>query len=268
MGNEAADLAMQIMASGKYEFIAEDTVIRLCQEYLPRYKSKKDVIKAVKKQLHIIHGAFFPDRCHEQAMGLIEDSTISNEHVSLQLMQLHPSTRERLPVLQAFYQFLAPYLQYAKTVLDIGCGFHPCAFPFMGLPDDVTYIAGDIDHDTVKVAHAFFQRLHVTHDVSIMDAAGKQPEVQVDTAFLFKLLPVLEQQKKGLSYLTIHQLRAKTIVITFPIKSLSGREKDMEQFYSSQFEKNLPECICILQKSVIGTELVYVISKNTERQFG
>jgi len=264
MGNEAAEIALQVMDSGKYAFIAQDTVLRLCEEYLPRYKSKKDVIKAVKKQLHIIHGAFFPDRCHEQAMALLDNDAVTDVEVSLQLMQLHPSTRERLPVLQAFYDFLAPYLQGAKTVLDIGCGFHPCAFPFMGLPDGVAYIAGDIDHDTVKVVQAFFNRLHVAHDISILDAAGKLPDAQVDIAFMFKLIPVLEQQKKGLAYTMMVDLRAKDIVATFPVKSLSGREKDMEQFYSSQFEKNLPTAFSILQKAVIGTELVYVVSKLDE----
>ncbi len=261
MGNEAAELADQVMDSGKYAFIAKDTVLRLCEEYLPRYKSKKDIIKAVKKQLHIIHGAFFPDRCHEQAMALLENKNISDTDLSLQLMQLHPSTRERLPVVQAFYDFLAPYIQDAKTVLDIGCGFHPCALPFMGLPEDITYIAGDIDHDTIKVIQAFFDRLHVENEVSILDAAGKLPNSAIDAAFMFKLIPVLEQQKKGLAYTMMEELKAKVIVATFPIKSLSGREKDMEQFYSSQFEKNLPEAFSILQKAVIGTELVYVVTK-------
>lgn len=262
MGNEAAEIASQVMDSGKYAFLARDTVLRLCEEYLPRYKSKKDVIKAVKKQLHIIHGAFFPDRCHEQAMALIENGAMTDRELSLQLMRLHPSTRERLPVLQAFYDFLAPYLQAAKTVLDIGCGFHPCAFPFMGLPEGVRYTAGDIDHDTVKVAQAFLRRLKVAQDVTILDAAGRLPEVQADAAFLFKLVPVLEQQKKGLAYHLMDSLAAKTMIATFPVKSLSGRDKDMEQFYSSQFEKSLPAGFAILQKAVIGMELVYVVSKS------
>ena len=266
MGNEAADIASQVMDSGKYGFIARDTVLRLCQEYMPRYKSKKDVIKAVKKQLHIIHGAFFPDRCHEQAMMLIESSNISDQELSVQLMQLHPSTRERMPVLRAFYDFLAPCLKDAKTVLDIGCGFHPCTLPFMGLPDKVTYIAGDINYDTVKVVRAFFDRLHVAHDVQILDAAGKLPDVHADIAFLFKLIPVLEQQKKGLAYHLMDMLTAKTIIVTFPVKSLSGREKDMEQFYSSQFEKNLPAAFSIAQKAVVGMELVYIVSKTQEQQ--
>jgi len=135
----------------------------------------------------------------------------------------------------------AMVLPQTGAVLDIGCGFHPCAFPFMGFKTDVLYRAGDIDNGTMEVVSAFFRRLHVHCVVRILDAADKMPEEEADVAFLFKLVPVLEQQKKGLAYRLIQSIHAKTIVITFPIRSLSGRAKDMEQYYSSQFEQNLPD---------------------------
>jgi len=260
MEREAAELAAQIIDSSKNAHISPEMVERICLEYLPRYKNRKEVIKAVKRQLHIIHGAFFPDRCHEAAIELIKDKKYSDRELSLKLMELHPSTRERLPSLQVFYDLILPYIRDAKTVLDIGCGFHPCSFPFMGLNADVLYRAGDIDHGTVTVVRAFFERLHVACDVRILDAADMTPEEDVDIAFLFKLVPVLEQQRKGLAYRLIQSLHAKTIVVTFPVKSLSGRKKNMEQFYSSQFEQNLPVDVKIIMKKAVGTELVYIVS--------
>lgn len=260
MEHEAAKLAEQIAESPKYAVLSHDLVLRICQEYLPRYKNQKDVIKAVKKQLHIIHGAFFPEKCHAKAMELIGDSRLSDRDLSLQLMGLHPSTKERLPSIEAFYDLLSPYLREAKTVLDIGCGFHPCAFPFMGLDSCVLYSAGDIDHGTVEVVRSFFQRMHVACDVRILDAADDMPGENADAAFLFKLVPVLEQQKKGLAYRLLENLGAKTAVVTFPIKSLSGREKDMVKFYGSQFEQNLPKGFTILRKEIVGSELVYIVS--------
>ncbi len=260
MEREAAELALLIKASSKHTHISDEIVLRICLEYLPRYKNRKEALKAVKKQLHIIHGAFFPEKCHAKALELIGDSRYTDQDLSLKLMELHPSTKERLPSLQAFYELLTPYLRNAKTVLDIGCGFHPCAFPFMGLKSDVLYRAGDIDYGTMEVVQAFFQRLSVACDARILDAADKAPEDEADVVFLFKLVPVLEQQKKGLAYRLIQSMRAKTIVVTFPIKSLSGREKDMEQFYSGQFEQNLPVGFTILRKEIVGTELVYIVS--------
>jgi 16S rRNA (guanine(1405)-N(7))-methyltransferase len=102
--------------------------------------------------------------------------------------------------------------------------------------------------------------MHVSCDVHILDAANEMPGENADVAFLFKLVPVLEQQKKGLAYRLIKSLNAKTAVITFPIKSLSGREKDMAKFYSSRFEQDLPEGFSIMRKETVGSELVYIIS--------
>ena len=260
MEREAAELAEYIKSSSKYAHISQETVKRICLEYLPRYKSRKDVIKAVKTQLHIIHGAFFPDKCHNKALEWIRDSRLNDRELSMKLMELHPSTKERLPSIQAFYSLLSPYIKEAKTVLDIGCGFHPLAFPFMDLPADVLYRAGDIDHGTVTVVQEFLQRLQVTCDVRILDAAQSMPEGGADVAFLFKLVPVLEQQGKGQAYRLLKSLRAKVIVVTFPIRSLSGREKDMEQFYSGQFEQNLPAELTILKKETVGSELVYIVA--------
>jgi 16S rRNA (guanine(1405)-N(7))-methyltransferase len=257
---EAAKLAKQIVESPKYADLSHDTIMRICMEYLPRYKNQKEVLKAVKKQLHIIHGAFFPEKCHARAMELIADGRLSDLELSLKLMELHPSTKERLPSLNKFYELLTPYVREAKTVLDIGCGFHPCAFPFMGMNTGVLYHAGDIDLGTVNVVQAFLQRMHIACDARILDAAEKLPVENMDVAFLFKLVPVLEQQKKGLAYRLLESLHAKTAVITFPIRSLSGHKKDMEQFYSSQFEQNLPEGFAILKKETVGSELVYIVS--------
>ena len=50
-------------------------------------------------------------------------------------------------------------------------------------------------------------------------------------------------------------------IISFPLKSLSGKNKGMEEFYSNFFETNLPEEISMLDKQVIGNELFYAVKK-------
>jgi len=48
---------------------------------------------------------------------------------------------------------------------------------------------------------------------------------------LLKALPCLEQQEKGVSENILRALNAKYIVISFPSKSLTGREKGMATYY-------------------------------------
>ncbi|HAV2866388.1 TPA: 16S rRNA (guanine(1405)-N(7))-methyltransferase ArmA, partial [Escherichia coli] len=48
--------------------------------------------------------------------------------------------------------------------------------------------------------------------------------------------------------------------ISFPIKSLSGKEKGMEENYQLWFESFTKGWIKILDSKVIGNELVYITS--------
>jgi 16S rRNA (guanine(1405)-N(7))-methyltransferase len=250
----------EIKKSRKYANISDETILRICKTVAPKYKKQKDIIKAVKNQLHIMHGAFFPENCHKAAMKIISGYECSNRELSRALLELHPSTKERLPVIGQFYDFLAPYTKTAKKIMDIGCGFNPCAFPWMKIDNIVEYYASDIDYATIEVIKAYFKREKINSKVEIFDVISTIPEYEADITFLFKLVPVLEQQQKGLAYHLIKNIHSKFIIITFPIKSLSGKEKGMEQFYSSRFESNLPKTIAIQKKEIIGTELVYVIT--------
>ena len=51
-------------------------------------------------------------------------------------------------------------------------------------------------------------------------------------------------------------------IISFPLKSLSGKNKGMEEFYSNFFETNIPSTLSIIEKQVLGNELFYSIRKN------
>ncbi|ENT7165963.1 16S rRNA (guanine(1405)-N(7))-methyltransferase ArmA, partial [Acinetobacter baumannii] len=80
-----------------------------------------------------------------------------------------------------------------------------------------------------------------------------------DVVFLLKMLPVLKQQ--DVNILDFLQLfHTQNFVISFPIKSLSGKEKGMEENYQLWFESFTKGWIKILDSKVIGNELVYITS--------
>jgi len=255
------DIISEVKKSKKYAAVSDATITRVCLETIPKYKKKTEIIKAVKNELHIIHGAFFPEGCHASALSIINNSEQCGKELSRELMALHPSTKERLNVIERFCEFLHPYTENAQSIIDIGCGFNPCAFPFIHTKANVHYIAIDVDSLTLNVIRAYGEREGANVNAVLADVAVEVPTISVDVAFAFKLLPVLEHQKKGLGFELLWALKSRFIVVTYPIKSLSGKEKGMAKYYSEKFEVNLPEGIDILEKEVIGNELVYVVGK-------
>lgn len=259
---EPEKLRDAVLQSKNYRDVGEETVERLCAAAAPKYDRLPQAVKAVKTQLHTAHGAFFPPGCHREAARLLaaegEKLTRSGgeaRELTLRLLALHPSSRERLPHLEEIVEFLAPVTERAQRILDLGCGFWPMALPLLPHGDSLLYQAGDVDRATVALLNRYFSLGVCRGRAALMDAAGELP--QADTVFLFKLLPVLEQQEKGFSGRLLRRLSAGEVVISFPTKSMSGREKGMEQFYSQWFLEHIPEDLEILRSETIGNELFF-----------
>ena len=92
------------------------------------------------------------------------------------------------------------------------------------------------------------------------------PTESVDLALLCKLIPVIEAEKPGRGFGLANSLDADALVITFPLKSLSGKEKGMYGNYSATFEKSLSEGklsnFRLINSGRIGNELVYVCKRH------
>jgi len=100
--------------SKKYSCIDRAIVERICQESFPKYRKLDEVIKAVKKELHIIHSSFLLEDCHKKAEVLIDAYTgkdiKTDQAFALRLMALHASTRERLEQAAEIYSCLSAYI--------------------------------------------------------------------------------------------------------------------------------------------------------------
>ncbi|MDR0272303.1 MAG: hypothetical protein LBI27_03175, partial [Clostridiales bacterium] len=105
-------------------------------------KNKKDPLKAAKTRLHQIFGAYSQVNSLKKANALLEKNMYTD------ILNLHASTKERLPYVKNFYEFVAQHTGAFNSVLDLGCGFNPFCIPLM--PEEFamgikTYHAYDID---------------------------------------------------------------------------------------------------------------------------
>ena len=269
------ELVARILKTRKYARLEEELLKRVCARELTRHARPKEALKAAKNQLHIMYGAFYPEGCHEKAAdiisGLEKAGAADIREGSLALLALHTSTRERLPVIADFYAHISRFAPSAKHVLDVGCGFAPFALPFMELAEGAVYEAWDLSFATVELINRFFAVCGMPQGARVGDAftqpdwAGRDnrlydPSIPVDLALLLKLVPVLEQQRKGLAFEIIDCLPARVIVVSFPIRSLGGRGKSMLTHHSDMFEHGITGPTRIIDKTVIGDELVYVVT--------
>lgn len=246
-----------VTASRKYAAIDAAVTERICAESLKKYPKWKDAVKAAKNELHIMHESFLTDGGYKAAYAQLEQG-VPDAQSCRSLLMLHASTRERADHADAVCEMVSQYFTAADTVCDIGCGFNPFTLPlYREMP--AKYLAYDISTESAALMNHYFELLgKKEYRAEILDAVTDVP-APCDLLLAYKILPLLEQQKKGRAMGFLADADFRRAVISFPLKTLSGRERGMQAHYSAFFEEQLPAQFSILQKEIIGNELFYVI---------
>lgn len=256
----------EIKKSKNYSVICDEVVVRICNEEIPKYKKSKDVIKSVKKKLHAINNAFLQNDCHKQATALLQNIDNNGiENTCDSIMRLHSSTNERINDLSTFYSEINAQIGIIESIIDIGCGFNPFSLPWIQTASQLNYFAYDINLTTIDLINQYFKAIQLNSQALPLDIISRTPSQEAHVAFLFKLLPLIEQQKKGLYLDILTNLKVEFIIVTFPIMSLSGKQKGMKDYYSNWFENGIKGKFNIHYKNTTQNELIYIIKNEKSK---
>lgn len=250
---DKSKILKEIQKSSKYTGISSFTIDRLIENGLRRYKKEKDVTKYVKKELHIVWGIFFKKI-------LDFNKYIDNPE---ELLHIHRSTDERYSFVQSFYTEIFKYLPGNITnIADYGCGFNPLNIQYMPLKENTNYYAYDIYKPEIeflnKYADIYLKNIHFTAEVKDI---FEEDINRYDVVFLLKMLPILEEQSKGCTEDILKKFNTEYLVISFPLKTVSGRDVGMESFYTKNFEDILNKNSYTYTRLFFENEVVYVVRK-------
>ncbi len=262
--NNLFEIVNKLKESRKYKNICDDTLYRMAEWALKRHKNPKQAIKAAKRKLHQVYGAFFEQINMAAIEMLVDDLPPCREDKLLrdackQILQCHSSTRERLPVTENLFYDLFQRIGRPNIIIDLACGLNPFAWPWMDLKSDTIYHAIDIDCRLIFYINKFFSHLGIAESAICHDILTSTPKVESDVVFLFKALPGIEQQKRGSSIRLLKALRTHYIVVSFPVKSLGSREKGMQQYYGNFMDRLLNELDSPVEIMSFSNEIFYII---------
>ena len=262
----SGEIAARIAASGKYSRILRKTIERVAAECAARYDGKE----AEKKARNILHqswGAYWkskPDfgRLRDKIMRDLETGGNIRESL-LPALSLQSSTRERIPLLDSFYGEIFSVTGTPRTVADLACGLNPLTIPWMGLPDGAEYTGFDIDEEQNGFLNAVLKlpafgevRARVHAGDAFTDAPGR-----ADVAFMLKVLPLLERQKKGAGLEVMRMQDCAHLVVSFPAAGLSGRKRGMGGFHAERIMYTVSKEGWKAEKLEFSTETVFIISR-------
>lgn len=253
----------KLLHSKNYQCVCPDTVRRIYAECCQKYKKPKDAEKAAREQLHGLTGAFLS---RDESAACMKDmhiwATSGRSDADLErALTRHASTRERLPFARMYgmYAHIFEVTGTPSSVLDLACGLNPLYLGARGIACTGVDISGTAVTDINACASNYDLPIRaVCADLLCENAV---PAERYDLALLFKILPLLERQRCGAAMDVMHAANAKYLVISFPTRTLGGRNVGMEGNYSAWMEAHLPENRRIAARFAEENELFYILEE-------
>ena len=265
-----------ILAARKYRCIHPGLARDIAAAELAKGRTLKDAVKAAKSQLHQSAAAYIRRNLnYEDALQVLRTTVAASQcgpgsdpsadpavrTLLRRLMDAHASTHERLPILDTLYPQLFQRLPPVRSVLDIACGLHPLARPWMQLSPDVRYFAFDIFADQIDFLNGFFDAMGYAGAAAQRNVLDDKGTLPADIAFLLKTLPCLEQIESGAGERLLHRIDAPVLIVSFPNQTLAGRKQGMAQHYAANFLSQIKRAGWQADSLTYPSELIYIVRK-------
>lgn len=261
------ELVAAVQKAPRYRTLDSGLVRWIGEQELERRRTLKEAVKSTRSRLHQVAGAYLPNGLDcEDLLRQLEASGRTPEDPDLKAfclraMARHASTRERLPILESFFERIFAPLAPLRSVLDLACGLNPLALPWMPLAPHTTYYACDVYTDLADFLNRFLQHIGRRGAAGVCDLTRPLQHPPVQVALLLKSLPCLEQLDKNLPERLLEMIPAEVLVVSFPVYSLGGRAKGMPANYGERFERLAATRPWAVERIHFATELVFVVQR-------
>ena len=265
----ADEIARTVAGASKYRELAHATIVRAAELAARAHRDDLDAAtKYAKSKLHQWVGAYrdpdirrFGREIDQFLASPVQSAEI--ERFALRALKRHASTAERIGEMEQIYpRLLAEFDPAAEiTILDLCGGMHAFALPLFRGERRIRYRGMDCDGAVATLADRFVRAIAADATVECRDVIADPPPEPCDVAWLFKAAPCLERQSEGATRRLLERLRARSVVLSFPTRSLGGREKGMVENYSAFVSALAAEMHHSIRAVEFASETFYVLTE-------
>ena len=254
------DALERLLASKNYRDVCPDTVRRVWESCSRRYRKPREVEKAAREALHGITGAFMtPQEARQLAYDMHAWHCNQTDLGLERMLSRHASTRERLPLseMDALYARVFAITGRPRSVLDLACGINPL---YLGARGTET-LGLDISGAAVEAVNRFGEVYHRPTRALCADllCPGAMPKARFDIALMLKLLPLLERQRGGAALDVMNAVNADWLVVSFPTRTLGGRNVGMAAQYAGWMQAHIPPGRAVAGRLETASELFFTL---------
>lgn len=262
MADDLPAIVDAVRAGRRYRHLDPGLVTAVAARELAKGRRPEDVVKASRSVLHQAVTAYQSGgSCASSWLDVLR-LEVDLRTACRRLMARHASTAERLDRLDAFYDRLRPELGRPDRILDLACGLHPLAIPWLDLPARTCYLAGEVDAALVDFLSQALSLLGVDGSALVMDLTRQAPDLEADVAFCLKALPCLEMIDPRSPERLLAGLKVRRLIVSFPVASLGGRAKGLRIHHAGRFAELATRTGWQIRELDWSDELVYICDRS------
>ena len=256
-----------VQKNARYAAMDAALVESVARDMLKKGFSKKETIKRTRAKLHQVGGAYQEQKIpYDELLTTLQSLPHEKDSAEVmafcrETMHYHRSTEERLNLLDRMYEGIFAQLPPVTSILDLACGLNPLTLPWMPISGNCTYYACDVYSQMMDFISVFLHHIHQSGEAFTCDLTRSIPQQAVDLAIVLKTIPCLEQLDKTIGARLLNQLNAKSMLVSFPVRSLTGRAKDMPRFYEEHFTELVQETDWHSTTIPTADELFFLLTK-------
>lgn len=230
------DLIEKLLSSRKYRSLKlpETTIHDLITQAESVTSNPRELEQIVREKLHNLTATYLGDPDYPAYTAKLDEAYKSSDpeqvkQVCTELLTSHASTRERIPLLNEFYPRIFEHTGTPGTIMDLACALNPFTLPWMGLKPGTHYYAYDIHQPRLNLINHFFKLNNMEPLAIHQDILVEPPQIDVDVALFFKEAHRFEQRRHGCNREFWKCLNCKTLLVSLPTASLTGKHPKLEQ---------------------------------------
>jgi len=224
--------------------------------------------KSVRRKLHNIVAPYLGEPDYAQLsiqLHQLEDVSLDSQELREfchGVLSEHASTAERIPKITEFYTRLFTATGQPESILDLACGLHPLAFPWMGLPLSTQYHAYDIIQPRIDFINSFFEKIGLAPLAENRDVMIHPPQIPADLGIFFKEAHRTEKRQPGCNRAFWDSLNVDVLAVSLPTQDLSGTHSLLDQ-HRALVSENLPDNAS-LEELLFEDEIVFLIDQQKQ----
>jgi 16S rRNA (guanine(1405)-N(7))-methyltransferase len=219
----------RLRSAPKYKAIHPDTIADVVRQESAHASGRADLERRARLKLHRVAAGYLFTARPAHVLRALEADPADLRGFCRTVLGAHFSSAERLPELDRFYPTVFAATGPARTVADLACAVNPFSLPWLREVSDAGYVGYDLNLSYVDLDRAFLAGRYPDCSVKYRDVLVDPGSITADVALLLKTYHSIEERQTGAGLRLVAALGTRTVVVSFPVKSMQGRSAPLWQ---------------------------------------